>query len=78
MIFVRRFLMTNLLVANFCPVLALLTIGLTQTLSPAFGLQPANLTVILGSVGLSVLLIILAYLTYRPREKADPEHGWRP
>jgi len=58
--------------------LALLTIGLTQTLSPAFGLQPANLTVILGSVGLSVLLIILAYLTYRPREKADPEHGWRP
>jgi putative membrane protein len=66
-----------LVVAAVIIALALLTVGLTQVLSPAFGLPPADVSVILGSIGLAILLIVLSGLTYRPREEVDVEHGWR-
>jgi len=66
-----------LVVAATFIALGLLALAFTQTLGTITGQPTANVTVILGTVGLAILLVILSGLTYRSREDADAEDLWR-
>ena len=66
-----------LVVAATFIALALITLALTRTISTILGQEPANVTVIIGTVGLAILLIVLSGLSYRSREEAVAEDSWR-